>query len=429
MTARITGSGNRIATTSVVANLSLFALYDQLVFARLFENSYQGEFMAKPGDTIQIKREYRAQVQDGNVLADANALPLVDRLVDFVIDSQHNFHFNLQNKDLTLAIRNFNDRYFSVAMEEMAQKYDYAGGEAIGLGLHHVDGTPGTAMTVKNAHSVRTHAQWLAIPENGYNRAVLNPGDYEAVSENIIEMNNAPADEMTSAIRERFKGKLVTWPCYDSVHLPFLVVADNGASVPLVDSADGYVGNMLPTNGWANSTRVLNKGQLIKIANVEEIQPLGERRSFGRDATFTVLEDVTSSAAGAAVIPISPEINDGTLQFVDGAGNNFSAAAFKNVSMKAADDAAITLVGDEGKSYFQSVFFESRAATYVNAVLEKARTAVIDERATDDQTGLSIAISGAYNINNRSETLRGDCLYGVQTIDPRMGIRFISEEV
>ena len=215
-----------------------------------------------------------------------------------------------------------------------------------------------------------------------------------------------------------------TWETYESNHLPTLDVANYGASNPKVNMAGGYEGEELPTDGWAGNTKVLNKGQIFTIANVGEIQPRGDRRKTGNLQSFVVLEDVTSAAGGAATIKIAPELNEGTMPILDAEGNTIpNTVAFKTVTAKAANDAIITVIGTVNTEYLQSLFFERSVGTYVSVELEKVESAPLCEQSTYE--GISITVYGDFNINDVSQTLRGDTLFGATCVDPRLGIRHI----
>ena len=219
---------------------------------------------------------------------------------------------------------------------------------------------------------------------------------------------------------------------FESVHIPYLEIAAH-TSTPLVNLAAGYEGSSLPTDGWAASTKVLNKGQIITIAGVGEVQPRGDKRATGRLAQFTVTDDVTSAASGAATIPISPELNAGSLTTTDKDAASVSKKGFKNVTAKAANNSVITIVGkgtvNTAQTYKQSIFYERDALQVVNVVLVVPEASQWSARSTDPQSGASISILMDFNFAKSTSQIRADILYGGKTVYPEVGGRYISEKI
>ena len=437
----IRGSKNRVSVPALIANESLFRLMDNLVWPRLANRTYEKYFADKIGDRITVKRPYQARVNSGRVLADTDIAPIIDKTVDILINKRHNFALRYNDEEATLDIVAFGQRYLQTGVEELAYEFDKAGADELGLGLHYSEGTPGTGMTTSAAQLIGAHARHVAIPLNSMNYGVLDPMDFAAIS-NDVRALQLPPDDYTEAIRSRFQGMLGNWKLFESVAIPYLEVQDNGASTPLVNRpqvgmpaspatyvAPQYEGNMIPTDGWANSTKVMVEGQLFKISGVKEIQPRGRRRTTGRDFTFCCAADVTSNGSGVATIPITTDLNAGGLTTEDSDGTVLSLNAFQNVSAAAGDNAAITLVGTEGKTYRQGVFYEKSALEYANVQLETFQSAVLQGQATDDQTGVSVSLVGWFDGNNMRETQRIDIFFGVKNIYPELGIRHVGSEV
>ena len=427
------GVGDVLRVPQLVAKESLFRLSEKVIFPRFFTKKYQKYFEDKIGDTVWLKMPYHATISSGRKIASTEkGLPKIDRVVEFKINQRYKFWMENYDEEIALGLDDFFDRYFGTGLEELAIEYDYQGADAIGEECYFLNGTPGTAMDTDAIQSVREHSDDVAIPDSS-NFAVMNPADYTAISKDVKDVQSEAL--VAQAVRTRFMGMAGTWETYQSTHLARLDVADNGTSALLVNFATGYVGEELPVDGAQASTTILNKGQLIYIGSdalgwIDELQPRGtgkRRRRTGRHQAFSVQADVISDAAGDAVIPISPEINDGTMTFADSEGTAVAAAAFKNVSAKAADDLPVTLVGGtttEGNEYRQAIFFHRDVATYANIRLPKMPSFTISMHETDPDTALVVSILGAPDFNNASEKLRADILFGCKAIDRRLGVRY-----
>ena len=427
MAIEIRGINNRLAVPSLIADESLFRLMDNLVLPRLSNQTYEKYFENKIGDRITVKRPYMAKVNSGRILAESDIASMIDQTVDIMVDQRHNFAIRYNDQEKTLDLVQFGERYLRTGIEELAYQYDIAGANELGLSISYSEGTPGTGLSTSAAQKIGAHARHVAIPLNSMNYGLIDPMDFANISDDVKAVQ---LPEMVStAIRERYNGKLGNWHLFESVHIPYLDVASHTGSTPLVNMVGGYEGKDLPTDGWANSTQVLNKGQLFTIAGVYEVQPRGNRRTTGRLFTFCAADDVTSSATGTATIPLVSTLNAGTLTDLDSQGNSVSLSAFQNVSAAAADNAAITIVGTLGSTYRQGVFYEKSLLEYINVELESFESAVLQGQSTEEQTGVSVSLVGWFDGLTRRETQRVDILFGTKAIYPELGIRFISDAV
>jgi len=141
---------------------------------------------------------------------------------------------------------------------------------------------------------------------------------------------------------------------------------------------------------------------------------------------FVVTADVNSTGSDAT-IPISPAINDGTLTTTDSEGNSLSLSAYQNVSAAPADGAAISVLGTADTSYRQDYLFHRDAVALAMVDLELPQSATVKSRVRDPDSGLSLTMTGAYDINNQSEITRIDAVWGTHMIYPELAHRLWSE--
>ena len=423
MAGTVQGTGNRLVTPDLIANEALFRLMDALVIPRLANRSFEKYFAGKIGNRITIKRPYKAKVTSGRVMGAVS--PLIDLTLDVMVDQRNHFPISYNDEERTLSIVAFGERYLQAGVEELAYAYDIAGADELGLSLFYREGTPGTGLSTRAALNIAAHARHVAIPLNSMNFGLIDPLDFANVSDDV-KMIHVP-DTVSQSIRERYRGMLAGYHLFESVNIPYLEVAALPGT-PLVNGGSES-GGSITMDGFTASAKVLLKGQLISLAGVKEIQPRGKRRKTGRDMSFTVQEDVTSNSSGQASVKISPDLNDGTATTVDSSGTSVSLAAFKNVDGKPANNAIVTIVGTAGESYRQGLFYEKSALEYVNVQLEQFESAVLKGRATEEQTGLSVSLTGWLDGEKMEEIQRVDSLFGVKTVYPDLGIRFISDKV
>ena len=246
------------------------------------------------------------------------------------------------------------------------------------------------------------------------------------------------------AVRRKFKGEFVGWGLLSSTHIPNYVVPAMAANTaPLVNGAN-QSGNTLAVDGLGSFRGTLPKGLLFQIAGVNEIQPRGDRRVTGKPATFTLTEDVDVSS-GSANLPIWPEINDGSQRstianpsgkaFDDSADANLDYSAFQTVSGTPADNAVITILGFDTSQrtteqrYRQGMFFCGDALEYINVTLASPKSATYAGTAMDEETGVAMTYLADYNAVEMTEMERLDIFFGVKTIYPEIGIRWLGPKI
>ena len=107
----------------------------------------------------------------------------------------------------------------------------------------------------------------------------------------------------------------------------------------------------------------------------------------------------------------------------DADGNTVSLAAYQNVTALPADNAAITVLGTGGTVYRQNFMLHKDAISVANVELVLPETAPKAKRVRDDESGLSIAMTGQYDITTYKETYRLDILWGVANLYPELSYR------
>lgn len=417
-------AGNRILHAQAIANEALVRLKHELRIPRLCAHSLDQIWATgKIGQKATILKPYRIKVNRGRDIGTSDE-DMVDEYVTVSLDTRLNFSLRYNDEEMTFTLRDFGSRYVQPGIEEMAYAYDEDGGEelahAAAAWADHVN--PGSALTLQRAANSRAHAQMLAIPSNRSNFVLMNPYDVADIGDAVRGLYDVGMGLVAESLRETYSGKLSSWHVFQTVNLPDLEVATY-AGTPAINGAN-QTGGTITTDGWSGSVddKVLNKGQMIKIAGVREVKPRGNLKPTGNDMTFTVLEDVvltagTGATNRAATIKIGPDLNDGSLTIANGNadGDAVSLSAYQNVNAKPADNAVITIVGDSGASYRQQVWFERNTVQYVNVRLKKLSSIPWYGQAHDPQTGLSVTLMRQANIQNASERTRADAMYGVSS--------------
>jgi len=403
---------NVLITPDIIAKESLRLLKNNLVAARLVNRGYTKEF-AKVGDQISVKLPFRTRTASGRVLVKQ---PLVDKTTTIKIDKQEHFGMEIDVRDKTLSLEQFSDRYLKSGIVQLANVVDKSIIDCIRDSAFYNSGTPGTAMGINDVIYAEAYMDDVAVPNDGMRRLLLNTLDSANLQKDITGLYNA--DLVKTAMVKGYKGEISNFSTFKSQNLTAHTVGAY-AGTPLVNGAN-QTGDTLITDGWTASVNgLLKKGDTFTIDGVFEINPQNYT-STGRLQAFTVTADVNSDASGNATIHITPSINDGTLTTVDGEGNNISTAAYKNVSKAPSDNASITVIGNASTAYRTNLAFHRDAVALVVPQIEIPESATIKARATDPDSGLSVLITGAYDVNEHSEITRVDVIWGVKSVYPEL---------
>lgn len=406
---------NNLLTDDIIAKEGLRLLKNNLVMAKNVYRKYESEF-GKVGDTIRLKLPYRVKSASGRTLVKQ---PLVDRTIPLQIDYQEHVGLEYTVKDKTLDIANFSERYLKSGMTQIANKID----QSILLTLKnifHSSGTPGTRpgkfIDFANAAAKMTT---YAVPQDGMRKAILNPFTCANLSDEVTKLFNEKM--VNGAYMKGYKGMVSDFETYDSQNIPTHTVGKHGGT-PLIAGTITN-GSTVTTDGWDTSvTGLLLQGDVITFAGVYGVNPQNYT-STGLLQEFVVQADVNSDAGGLATITISPEMNDGTATTVNSNGDTLSLKAYQNVTALPADNAPITVLGTADTTYEQNYLFHRDAIALAMIDLELPQTAVVKSRASDPDSGLSLTLTGAYDINEQSEIHRIDAVWGTKAIYPELGMR------
>lgn len=414
----VQGVNNRILTDDIIIKEALRLLKNNLVTAALVHRDLEKRF-AKVGDVISLQKPFRTKTASGRTL---QKQPMIDQTVPFKIDRQEHFGLEVTMRDRTMSIEKFSERYLKSGIIQLANVID----RSILLQFKKAffsSGTPGTAIGLKSFHLAKAYMNNVAVPSDGMRRCILNSLDAAEIADAISNKFNEAM--VKKAIQKGYMGPLADFDLFESSNIPTHTVGAHGGT-PLTNGASQN-GATLVTDGWSSGVSgLLKMGDVFTIAGVFEINPQSYQNT-GRLQHFVVTADVNSDGAGNASIPISPSINDGTLTTVDSEGNSLSLKAYQNVSAAPADGAAITVLGTANETYRENYLFHRDAVALAMVDLELPQSATVKSRVRDPDSGLSLAMTGAYDINNQTEVTRIDAVWGTDMIYGELAHRMWSD--
>lgn len=261
-------------------------------------------------------------------------------------------------------------------------------------------------------------------------RAILSYADRQSLSETLVEYPSTDG-LATTAFRKGFEGQIGGIPSMFTQQLHTLVTgtrtngAVNGAAQNVdyknvaVSNAPGqYMTQTINIDGLgANAT--LKAGEVFTINGVEAYDNrLGA--SLGRLQQFTVVEDVTASAGGAApAVRIFPAlVVPGT-----GTGGDVNVnTAHATVSAAPADNATVTFVGNAGTAY-KPRFILQKGAIRVNTAPLIAPATGMSDRKSLTRVPLTVRMWKNSDFGTGDHSVRFDVALTANIVDRRRIVR------
>ena len=421
---------SKLVTLDMMAEKALFLLRDLFILPHLSNHSYQGVCDKKIIDGhVTVKRPPRVKVNKGQAITDDDIANRTDDTVEICV-KQHHFAMQTVDLDRSLNIVDFGDRYLEIGCADLADEYDKAGFDELAAGCFHMSGTPGTAIGTDSFHKASTDADMLGISTGSQRIAILDPHDAVAIRSDVKD--DSVRRMGGSAIQHSYEGRIAGSRLYTSAHIKPLTIPSQSGHIPVLHASSAVRGPILRIDGLAANKKWLNKGNLISIADCNQIQHRGSRAKTDCKATFTVTEDVTADTDGEAMISIYPYINDGesTITARDGS-TPIRPKSPQTVDAVPAAGAAITVVGGSSngeKSYRQGMLYDKRAMEYLMVPPSDRKPTPCYAQKTIEEMGLSISVLAHTIWETRQEWLQFDTQFGVKNIYPELGIRLISAE-
>lgn len=327
----------------------------------------------------------------------------------------------ISDQDLTMTIDRFGERYVEPAVEIIANLIDGEGTDQA-VNVYNFVGSPGTTPS-----TLATYAQTRyvlanhAAPMQGMKKAMVVSPEMEVAVLGFGPNLFNPVQEISRQYTEGTmsgNGLILGYKWSMDQNIRRQTVGLTATSTPLVSGAN-QSGSSLITSGWAVSTQILNRGDIISVVGMNAVNPISYKDT-GQLRTFVATADVTSTSGGAATIPISPDINaDNTSPFQTVVNLPTSGNAVNVYGLTGS-----TPLGTiSGVSTPCSLAFDKNAFVLVVARLEKPGGMEWSEEVNNPRIGLSVRLVRGYDIRTNQKYTRLDVLGGWATPRPELAVR------
>ena len=395
-----------LLTPSEITKRSLVILHQKLNFVGSINRQYDDSFAqtgAKIGEQLKIRLPNKYTVRTGSTMVSQDT---TEQSVTLAVSTMKGVDLVFDNKDLTMTIDKFQDRYLDPAMSVLAANIE-ADALSMYKDVYQAAGTVGSAATTAGLLGARKKLIDALAPSNK-RQMLLNT----QTSIDVIEAMKAlfqPSPELAEQMREGAMGRAQGFNYDESTHLnthtpgsevASAVTGSGSSSTITVNGASQTGAAVTVTNG---SSKTLKQGDIVLFDGVFRVHP-ETKVNTGVLQQFVVTADVATSGTS---IPISPSI--------------VITGALQNVSAAPTDAAKIAKVGVASTAYGLSLGYQKDAFAIAFADLVMPDAAAWKARETMD--GISMRILKGFDIKTNEELTRIDVLYGFKTIRPELAVR------
>lgn len=367
---------NTLLTSSIIAREALIVLEANLVAAGLVYRDYSDEF-AKVGDTITIRKPatFTAQTFTSTISAQ-NA---TESGVSVVLDRHLDVSFAVTSKELALSIQDFSAQFIQPAMRAHAQAIDASICALYKDIPHYSRSSDTTAWTsLKALTAGRKVLNDNLVPMND-RRALLNTAS-EAALLGLDAVIGAEKSGSTDALRQANVGRLMGLDVYMDQNVP---AAHTSGTVTTAGNFSATAGSTTFTVAAGSPVGgTFKKGDIVTIT--------------GDALPYVVTADATLSG---------------------GAGTVYMAPAARVTFSSAAGTARSQTTGGNATP----IAFHKNAFALVTRPL--ARPLGSANAETISYNGISVRVVYGYDMSTKTDTVSLDLLYGVKTLDERLGVR------
>lgn len=391
----------------MIAKEALMAFKNKLGFTSKVDKQYSKEFAqkgAKIGNTITIRKPWRPTVRSGPGISIQN---VSEESTSLTLGSQRGVDFQFGSVDLTLSIDMFRERYIEPAIVAVANQVDIDGLTLAGQSVYNAVGVPGTtpatALLFLQAQQKLNEA---ACPDDNNRSQFINPAAQPVIVDALKGLFQS-SERIAQQYEKGMMGQGLGSEWYMAQNIFNSTVGTQGGT-PLVNGAS-QTGASLATKGWTSAAASrLNVGDVFTVAGVNKVNPI-TKQSTGVLQQFVVTAAFSSDGSGNGSVSISPSI--------------IVSGSTQTVSASPADSAAITVVGASAVACVNNILTHKNAFTLGTADLELPEGVHFAAIASDEESGLSMRIVRAYDINNDQMPCRLDILYGWAALRPEWACR------
>lgn len=401
---------NSLLTPSIIAAEALRMFENKLAFTSKIDKQYSKEFAktgAKIGNTITVRKPWRPSTRQGPAISIQN---VTEEMVPLVLSNQTGVDFTFTSQDLTLTIDDFANRYIKPAVVAAANYIDQQNLQMAAQNTFNAVGTSGTAPATALLYlQAQQKLNELACPFDGDRSAFVNPAGSAAIVNALTGLFQS-SEKIKEQYEKGMMGLAFGAEFYMAQNLYSYTTGTGGSSSPTtLTTGSPQTGSSLSVVAWG-STSTAVQGDVFTIAGVYKVNPI-TKVSTGVLQQFVVTANATASGGAITNLAISPSI--------------ITSGSTQTVNAAPATSAAITMVTTANTATANNILCHKDAFTLGCADMELPEGVHFAARARDEESGLSIRIVRAYDINSDQIPCRLDILWGNAAFRPEWACRLL----
>ena len=401
---------NSLLTPSIIAAEALRMFENKLAFTSKINKQYSKEFAktgAKIGNTITVRKPWRPSTRQGPAISIQN---VAEEMVPLVLSNQTGVDFTFTSQDLTLTIDDFANRYIKPAVVAAANYIDQQNLQMAAQNTFNAVGTSGTAPATALLYlQAQQKLNELSCPFDGDRSAFVNPAGSAAIVNALTGLFQS-SEKIKEQYEKGMMGLAFGAEFYMAQNLYSYTTGTGGSSSPTtLTTGSPQTGSSLSVVSWG-STSTAVQGDVFTIAGVYKVNPI-TKVSTGVLQQFVVTANATASGGAITNLAISPSI--------------ITSGSTQTVNAAPATSAAITMVTTANTATANNILCHKDAFTLGCADMELPEGVHFAARARDEESGLSIRIVRAYDINSDQIPCRLDILWGNAAFRPEWACRLL----
>lgn len=412
---------NSVITPTRVVREGLILLDNMLVWPKLVYTDYADEFVEGTGRSVTIRRPVSYVGRETMVMS---AQDTEEGSTTVSIDKIAGVDIQFSDIERTLDITDFRKRFLTPAMRTIANTID-RGIAAKVAGFWNHTGTIGNTMD-SWADFARgpQRLDEMAVPDSD-RYAVLTSADGYGIASALtgVYVNNIAKTAIEEAelpklagIDNAYRSQNVT-SVTTGTRTNGAGLLSNGASQTSTWSSvkTTYAQDLICDGFGAAAT--VKAGEVFTIgtlaAGMVAVNPVpsvtGSKPALPYLQQFVVTTDATADGSGNITLNISPPI--------------ITSGAYQTVSMTSANtnDLNLVFLGNASTTIPLNAAFHRNAIAFVNRPL--VMPSGVTECARETYKGISMRFAPVWDGINSVQKWRLDVIYGVKTLDGRLGVR------
>ena len=404
---------NTILTSQIITREAQRILHQKLNIVGNMNRQYDDRFAkrgAKIGTSLDLRLPAKFTVRTGSSYSGQN---VVERKVNLPVATVKGVDMAISDLEMALSLDDFSKTILEPAMAQLAAQIEY---DAINALYKYVPNYVGTVSTQLDYKKFQQAGQVLTenLAPSSQRCFILNPSSRVEFSDAVKGLFQSSTN-IENQYKEGIVGRTGGFDVFENTMVPAHTTGTY-AGTPLTNGANqGSTGadnayattSSLITDGWSSTS--LKAGDIITIADVYEVHP-ETKQSTGKLKKFTVTADI-SDTAGAITMTISPAI--------------IAGGAYQNVTARAGDNKAITVLGTSATAYGQNIAFHKDAFAFVTADLEVPNG--VDMAAREVYDGVSMRFVRWFDGDAGEFKSRIDILYGYAPVYPELAVRAVHQ--